>query len=106
MSKTKNVDKCTKDMMEHSAICSFYPKGKITKCLKEATNIHKECVTGVSSGDNYSRSTYPSGSDSNHYKNYSGEYVASNGDVYNNGKLHSFVYDNGLRYRVRRPGDK
>ena len=47
-------DKCTKDMMNHSTICAFYPKSKMTKCLREASQIHEKCVSGVSSGDGYS----------------------------------------------------
>lgn len=110
MSKKQTSDKCTKDMMSHSAVCSFYPKSKITKCLKEASNIHTECVkgtpSGVSSGDTHSNN-FPSSSRSSVAKHHSGSYTASNGDKYNNGKLTSFVSPtSGLRMTVRRPGPR
>ena len=58
MSNKETTDKCTRDMMSHSATCAFYPKNKITKCLKEASAIHTACVTGVSSGDSHT-SNFP-----------------------------------------------
>lgn len=109
MAHTNNkADTCTRDMLTHSAVCIAYPKGKMTKCLKEADFIFKECVketSGVNAGDASSNQAYPtSNSSSMAAISYTGQ--ASNGDIYNNGKLASFVYDNGLRYRVRRPGPR
>ena len=108
MAHTNNkADKCTRDMITHSAVCSAYPKGKMTKCLKEADFVFKECVkqtSGVNAGD-ASSSSYPtSNSSSMATVRYTGQ--ASNGDIYNNGQLASFVSDNGMRYRVRRPGPR
>jgi hypothetical protein len=108
MAHTNNkADKCTRDMITHSAVCSAYPKGKTTKCLKEADFLFKECVkqtSGVNAGD-ASSSSYPKSNSSSMAENrYTGQ--ASNGDIYNNGLLASFVSDNGMRYRVRRPGPR
>jgi hypothetical protein len=106
---TKNkADHCTKEMMQHSMVCALYPKSKMTKCLKDASNIHTACSLGVSSGDIHSNSkNYPSSNDHNVAKHHSGDYVASNGDKYNNGKLVAFVSpSNGLSYTVRRPGPR
>ena len=108
MAHTNNkADKCTRDMITHSTVCSAYPKGKMTKCLKEADFVFKECVkqtSGVNAGD-ASSSSYPTSNSSSMGTNrYTGQ--ASNGDIYNNGQLASFVSDNGMRYRVRRPGPR
>ena len=100
------ADKCTRDMIAHSSVCSAYPKGKMTKCLKEADFIFKECVketSGVNAGEASSNQAYPTSNSSSMAANrYTGQ--TSNGDIYNNGKLASFVHENGLRYTVRRPG--
>ena len=79
----------------------------MTKCLKEADFLFKECVkqtSGVNAGD-ASSSSYPTSNSSSMAANrYTGQ--ASNGDIYNNGQLASFVSDNGMRYSVRRPGPR
>ena len=109
MAHTNNkADKCTRDMITHSAVCSAYPKGKMTKCLKEADFVFKECVkqtSGVNAGDASSSKSYPTANSSSMAANrYTGQ--ASNGNIYNNGELASFVSDNGMRYSVRRPGPR
>ena len=80
----------------------------MTKCLKEADFVFKECVkqtSGVNAGDASSSQSYPTSNSSSMAANrYTGQ--ASNGNIYNNGKLASFVSDNGMRYRVRRPGPR
>ena len=67
----------------------------------------EECAkqtSGVNAGD-ASSSSYPTSNSSSMAANrYTGQ--ASNGDIYNNGQLASFVSDNGMRYRVRRPGPR
>jgi hypothetical protein len=79
----------------------------MTKCLKEASQHFTECASGVSAGDAHGHS-YPSSSVSHSdiAKNYSGDYLADNGDRYNNGKLVEFRSTNGLSYTVRRPGPR
>ena len=79
MSKNK-TDKCTKDMMSHSAVCAFYPKSKMTKCLREASQIHEKCVSGVSSGDGYS--SHDTSVGASRYKKSDGRvYINSGGEL-------------------------
>ena len=109
MSKNK-TDKCTKDMMSHSTVCSFYPKSKITKCLREATAIHAVCVSGVSSGDGYSSHNTSLGaspykkSDGNVYINSGGE-LPFNGKVWN-GKCEAYYINGVLTYFTDRIGNR
>ena len=44
------ADQCTREMMGYSTLCSLQPKSKISQCLKEASQYHEACVSGVSSG--------------------------------------------------------
>ena len=103
----KKADKCTRDMITHSSVCAAYPKSKMTKCLRDADFIFKGCVketSGVNAGDASSNQTYPtSNSSSMAAIRYNG--LTSNGDIYNNGKLASFVHE-GVRYTNRRPGPR
>ena len=109
MSKNK-TDKCTKDMMTHSAVCALYPKSKITKCLREATAIHAACVSGVSSGDGYSSHNTSLGaspykkSDGNVYINSGGE-LPFNGKVWN-GKCEAYYINGVLTYFTDRNGNR
>jgi hypothetical protein len=109
MAHTDNkADKCTRDMITHSAVCAAYPKSKMTKCLRDADFIFKGCVketSGVNAGDAYNHSSdFPAFNSSSAAQiRYTGE--ALNGDVYNNGKLASFVYE-GVRYTNRRIGPR
>ena len=43
-------DKCTREMMVYSALCTLQPKSKISQCLKEASQYHEICVSGDVSG--------------------------------------------------------
>ena len=43
-------DKCTREMIGYSALCSLQPKSKISQCLKEASQYHEACVSGGVSG--------------------------------------------------------
>jgi hypothetical protein len=44
------ADKCTREMMGYSTLCSLQPKSKISQCLKEASQYHTACVSGGVSG--------------------------------------------------------
>ena len=109
MSKNK-TDKCTKDMMSHSAVCAFYPKSKMTKCLREASQIHEKCVSGVSSGDGYSSHDTSIGasrykkSDGRVYINNSGGELPFNGKVWN-GKCKAYYINGDLSYFTDRNGN-
>ena len=98
--------------MAGSALCSFYLKNKIAKCLRVESKIFEQCVqsgaSGVPSRDNHSSSgSYPSSSTMHSVaQQHSGTYAAPNGDVYNNGKLTAFVGSNGTKHSVRRPGPR
>jgi len=47
---SNKADKCTREMMGYSALCTLQPKSKITQCLKEASQYHAACIAGASSG--------------------------------------------------------
>lgn len=104
-----NTDKCTRDMMKHSAVCAFYPKNKMTKCLREASQIHEKCVSGVSSGDGYSSHDTSFGasrykkSDGRVYINSGGE-IPFNGNVWN-GKCEAYYVNGELSYFKDRNGN-
>ena len=112
-------DKCTREMMGYSALCSLQPKSKIAQCLKEASQYHEACVSGgvsgVSSGCGNSslgasqgfqggHSSCHSSSDSARLTRHNG--TLSNGNVYNNGILVAARGSNGLTYTIKRPGPR
>uniref|UniRef100_A0A6C0B960 Uncharacterized protein n=1 Tax=viral metagenome TaxID=1070528 RepID=A0A6C0B960_9ZZZZ len=97
-------DKCTRDMMGYSALCSLQPKGKISQCLKEASQYHEACikgtVSGVSSGCGNSSLNTSLGA-SPYRKDDGRVYINSGGEIpYNgrlwNGKCYAY-YVNGVR---------
>ena len=104
MAHTDNkADKCTRDMITHSAVCAAYPKSKMTKCLRDADFIFKGCVketSGVSSGCGNSSLNTSLGASP--YKKDDGRlYINSGGEIpYNgrlwNGKCYAY-YVNGVR---------
>ena len=107
------ADKCTRDMMGYSALCFFQPKGKISQCLKEASQYHEACikdtVTGVSSGcGNSSLNTSLGASpyrkdDGRVYINSGGE-LPFNGKVWN-GKCEAYYINGDLSYFTDRNGN-
>ena len=100
--KQKNDKKCVRDMINHSAICSFYPKNKITKCLREASQHFEACEkSGVSSGDGYSLNTSVGSepyrkSDNRVYIN-SGIEIPFNGKMWN-GKCYVYYKNGEIQY--------
>ena len=110
---SKKADKCTREMMGYSALCSLQPKSKISQCLKEASQYHNSCIsgdmTGVSSGDGCS-SLYTSlnaspykKSDDRVYINSGGE-LPFNGKVWN-GKCEAYYINGDLSYFTDRNGN-
>ena len=101
---SNKANKCTREMMGYSALCSLQPKSKISQCLKEASQYHAACVSGgvsgVSSGcGNSSLNTSLGASpyrkdDGRVYINSGGE-IPFNGKVWN-GKCYAY-YINGVR---------
>ena len=98
------ADKCTREMMGYSALCTLQPKSKISQCLKEASQYHERCVSGISSGDGSSSLDTSLGaspykkSDGRVYINSGGE-LPFNGKVWN-GKCYAY-YINGVRSYFR-----
>ena len=43
---SKKADKCTREMMGYSALCSLQPKGKIASCLKRSITISRSVHKG------------------------------------------------------------
>jgi hypothetical protein len=98
------ADKCTREMMGYSALCSLQPKSKISQCLKEASQYHTACISssasGVSSGDVNSSLNTSLGA-SPYRKNDGRVYINSGGEIpFNgrewNGKCYAY-YINGVR---------
>jgi hypothetical protein len=101
---SNKADKCTREMMGYSALCSIQPKSKIAQCLKEASQYHAACIAGasagVSSGDGNSSLNTSLGA-SPYKKNDGNVYINSGGEIpYNgrlwNGKCYAY-YINGVR---------
>lgn len=102
----RKADKCTREMMGHSALCTLQPKSKISQCLKEASQYHTACisgvVSGVSSGDGCSSLNTSLGaspykkSDGRVYINSGGE-LPFNGKVWN-GKCYAYYINGDLTY--------
>lgn len=99
------ADKCTREMMGYSALCTLQPKSKISQCLKEASQYHTKCVSGgvssgVSSGDE--KSSYDTSLNASPYRKDNGRvYINSGGEIpFNgkkwNGKCYAY-YINGVR---------
>ena len=101
------ADKCTREMMGYSALCTLQPKSKISQCLKEASQYHTRCisgdVTGVSSGDGCSSLKTSLGaspykkSDNRVYINSFGGELPFNGKVWN-GKCYVYYINGELTY--------
>ena len=95
-----NADKCTREMMGYSALCTLQPKSQISQCLKEASQYYVACASGVSSGcGDSSRDTSLGASpyrkdDGRVYINSGGE-IPFNGRVWN-GKCYAY-YIAGVR---------
>jgi hypothetical protein len=81
---SNKADKCTREMMGYSALCSLQPKSKISQCLKEASQYHESCikgvVSGVSAGDGKSSLTTSLGT-SPYRKNDGRVYINSSGEI-------------------------
>jgi hypothetical protein len=97
---SKKFDKCTREMMGYSALCSLQPKSKISSCLKEASQYHVACVSGVSSGCgnsslNTSLGASPYRKDDVRVYINSGSEIPYNGRLWN-GKCYAY-YVNGVR---------
>ena len=94
-------DKCTREMLGYSTLCTLQPKSKISSCLKEASQYHEICVrssektSGVSSGDAYS-----SGGRDEYRKSDGKVYINVNGEVPYNGRRW-----NGYCYAIYKNGE-
>ena len=102
---SEKADKCTRNMVVGSALCSAYPKNKIAKCLARESKIFEKCVSsstsGISSGDSGSLTTSVGTSpyrksDGRVYIN-SGDELPFNGKVWN-GKCYAYYINGELRY--------
>ena len=104
-------DKCTRGMMGYSALCSLQPKSKISQCLKQASQYHIACVSGVSSGDGCSSLNTSLGasrykkSDGRVYINSGGGELPFNGKVWN-GKCEAYYINGDLTYFTDRNGNR
>jgi len=101
---SSKADQCTREMMGYSALCTLQPKSKISQCLKEASQYHEACVSGVSgvssgcgnSSLNTSLGASPYRKDDGRvYIINSGGEIPYNGKVWN-GKCYAY-YVNGVR---------
>ena len=99
------ADKCTRELMTHSSVCSLYPKSKMTKCLREASQLFTQCIrdntTGVSSGCGGGDGTSLGAQlyrklDGRIYVNNCGE-IPFNGKVWN-GKCYAYYIDGEIKY--------
>jgi len=100
------TDKCTREMVGYSALCTLQPKSKISQCLKEASQYHTACisgnVSGVSAGGGCSSLNTSLGaspykkSDGRIYIN-SGCELPFNGKVWN-GKCYAYYINGDLKY--------
>ena len=84
------ADKCTREMMGYSALCSLQPKSQISQCLKEASQYHAACVSGdvsgVSSGCGDSSRVTSLGA-SPYRKDNGRVYINSGGEIPFNGRV-------------------
>jgi len=94
------IDKCTRQMMGYSTLCSLQPKSKISQCLKEASQYHESCIKGSVSGVSTGDSSLNTSLGASPYRKNDGRvYINSGGEIpYNgrdwNGKCYAY-YVNG-----------
>ena len=84
------ADKCTREMMGYSALCSLQPKSKISQCLKEASQYHAICVSGSVSGvsSGCGNSSLNTSLGASPYRKDDGRlYINSGGEIPYNGRL-------------------